>query len=249
MPASTQPVGPVPARRHQTDDNLAAPRGKMPRWTSVLAVVAHPDDESFGMGAVIEHLIARGTEVSVLCLTRGEASTVHGVEGALADLREAELRLAADALGGAATSLRRYPDGSLSAVPSSVLVDEIRASARSCAPQGLLVFDVDGVTGHPDHAAASRAAVDAAARLDLPVLAWTLPQPVADQLNDEFGAAFTGHQPGDIDVVLRVDRSRQLLAIAAHASQAVPSSVLWRRLELLGSAEHLRWASRPVPMP
>jgi N-acetylglucosamine malate deacetylase 2 len=69
-----------------------------------------------------------------------------------------------------------------------------------------------------------------------------LPQSVADQLNEEFDASFTGHQPGEIDMVLDVDRSRQLAAIAAHAGQAGPSSVLWRRLDLLGGSEFLRWA-------
>jgi LmbE family N-acetylglucosaminyl deacetylase len=228
--------------RITTDDVAASARGTIPRWVSVLVVVAHPDDESFGMGAVIAHLLAHGAAVSILCLTRGEASTVHGVDGDLADIREAELRQAAWALGGATAKLRAYLDGALGEVPVEVLVGEIECAAASCMAEALLVFDVASVTGHPDHAVASRAAVAAASRRDLPVLAWTLPRGVAEQLNEEFGAAFTGYQPGDIDVVLPVDRSRQMEAIAAHASQAVPSSVLWRRLELLGGAEHLRWA-------
>jgi len=228
---------------HDAADHVgAAARGELPPWASVLVVVAHPDDESFGMGAVIDHLLAHGAAVSVLCLTHGEASTVHGVEGELADIREAELRQAAGALGGAVAELRAYPDGALREVSVEALVGEIEGAADSCTAQALLVFDVAGVTGHPDHAAASGAAIAAATHRGLPVLAWTLPQGVADQLNEEFGATFTGHRPGDIDVVLPVDRSRQMTAIAAHASQAVPSSVLWRRLELLGGVEHLRWA-------
>lgn len=207
----------------------------------MLAVVAHPDDESFGMGAVISHLLAGGTAVSVLCLTQGEASTLYGVPGELAAIRRSELGAAALALGGAVTSLGGHPDGALAAVPSKVLVDEARAFAHFGAAQAVLVFDVDGVTGHPFHAAASRAAVEAARRLALPVLAWTLPQSVAHQLNEEVGASFTGHEAGEIDVVLTVDRSRQLAAIAAHTSQAVPSSVLWRRLELLGTSEYEHW--------
>ncbi|WP_407343316.1 PIG-L deacetylase family protein [Pengzhenrongella phosphoraccumulans] len=239
----TEPARPRESEaRHRADRVEDAARGELPLWASVLVVVAHPDDESFGMGAVIAHLLAHGAAVSVLCLTRGEASTVHGVQGDLSDIREAELRQAALALGGAVAELRAYRDGALRDVPLEVLVGEIEAAADSCAAQALLVFDVAGVTGHPDHAAASRAAVAFAAHRGVPVLAWTLPQPVADQLNEEFGGAFTGHGPGDIDVVLPVDRSRQMTAIAAHASQAVPSSVLWRRLELLGGVEHLRWA-------
>jgi hypothetical protein len=41
--------------------------------------------------------------------------------------------------------------------------------------------------------------------------------------------------------VVEEDRSPQLDAISRHSSQAVPGSVLWRWLELLGDVEHLRW--------
>jgi hypothetical protein len=42
-----------------------------------------------------------------------------------------------------------------------------------------------------------------------------------------------------------VDRAVQLKAVACHVSQAVPGSVMWRRIELLGDHEHLRWLRRP----
>ena len=46
----------------------------LPRWRRVLAVVAHPDDESFALGALLDRFVTAGAEVSVLCLTHGEAS-------------------------------------------------------------------------------------------------------------------------------------------------------------------------------
>ena len=219
---------------------MAAPE-ELPTWRSVLVVVAHPDDESFGLGAVIDALVSRGASVTVLCLTHGEASTLHGSAADLATVREAELRTAAAALGCLATVLRDHPDGGLGEVPASVLVDDVVAVARRSESEALLLFDPSGVTGHPDHVAASRAAIRAADGLGLPVLAWTLPADVATRLNDEHGGAFSGHRPEEVDLVLHVDRTRQLVAVRAHASQAVPSSVLWRRLELLGGLEHLRW--------
>ena len=78
------------------------------------------------------------------------------------------------------------------------------------------------------------------------MLAWTLPEAVAEQLNDELGTCFVGHPAHRIDLVVPVRRSRQLAASRAHASQAIPASALWRRLELLGDTEHLRWL-RPSP--
>ena len=80
--------------------------------------------------------------------------------------------------------------------------------------------------------------------LGLGVLARTLPVEVTAVLNGEFGAGFVGREPDAIDVVLPVDRTRQRSAVTAHPSQAVPGSVLWRRLDLLGDREHLRWLRR-----
>ncbi|MHB1172933.1 MAG: OsmC family protein [Lacisediminihabitans sp.] len=102
------------------------------------------------------------------------------------------------------------------------------------------------MTAHPDHVAATSAGLLAAETLNLPVLGWTLPGRVAAQLNQEFGADFTGHRDEDIDLRVSVDRARQHVAIHAHASQALPGSVLWRRLELLGDTESLRWLRQPI---
>jgi len=211
----------------------------LPRWESVLAVVAHPDDESFGLGAVLAAFAEAGAVTTVLCFTHGEASSVHGVPGSLHEVRSRELVAAPTALGVRATTLLHYPDGQLVWTCPPQLAGEVVDAARTADADGVLVFDPSGVTGHPDHAAATAAALAAAEALDLPVVAWTLPSAVAAALNIE-GASFTGHAERDIDVVVQVDRTRQRIAIAAHASQAVAGSVLWRRLELLGDLEHLR---------
>jgi LmbE family N-acetylglucosaminyl deacetylase/uncharacterized OsmC-like protein len=215
----------------------------LPPWPALLAVVAHPDDESFGLGAVLDAFARAGAEVTVLCLTHGEASTIHGVSGDLSALRDGELREAAQALGVGTAILLEYADGRVAGAVDRV-VDDVTRVARERSVAGLLVFDPSGVTGHPDHAAATSAALRAAEVLDLPVLGWTLPASVAGRLNTELGTSFTGHAPEEVDVVLAVDRERQRIASLAHASQAVPTSVLWRRLELLGGTEHLRWLRR-----
>lgn len=213
----------------------------LPPWRHVLAVVAHPDDESFGLGAVLSSFIDAGVEVSVLCLTRGEASTLHGVDGELHEVRAAELRAAGAVLGIGSVGLRDYPDGGLATVPLDTLVREIDAFTAEHPADGLVVFDPSGITGHPDHQQATSAAHAYARANGIGVLAWTLPEDVAIALGDETGAAFTGQGPGDIDITIRVDRDTQTRAVACHPSQAVPGSVLWRRLALLGPWEHLRW--------
>jgi len=218
--------------------------GSLPRWESVLAVVAHPDDESFGLGAVLDGFVQAGATVSVLCLTQGQASTLGASGPDLSRMRAMELQSAARQLGVASAVLLAYPDGALAQADPVTLAAEVLHEVDARPVQGILVFDPTGVSGHPDHTAASKAALDAAAQRDLPVLGWTLPQSAAEKLNDEFGAAFVGHAYHDVDLVVRVDREQQRMASLAHASQAAPTSVLWRRLELLGDLEYLRWLRR-----
>ena len=215
--------------------------GLLPAWTSVLAVIAHPDDESFGLGAVLSTFVDTGAHGSLLCLTHGEASTLHGVAGDLQSIRTAELNAAARVLGLHAVELADYPDGGLDKTPLSQLTDEIADLARRQATEGLVVFDTTGITGHADHRWATRAAVAAGGLLGLPVLAWTLPEQVARTLNTELGTTFRGRPTDQIDLVVDVDRSRQVRAGESHRSQAVPGAPLWRRLDLLEGREHLRW--------
>ena len=216
----------------------------LPNWASVLAVVAHPDDESFGLGAVLDGFVRAGASVSVLCFTRGEASTL-GSGPELRQVRAKELSDAADHLGIASTVLLDYGDGVLADVARDILEAEIRRELNERPADGIVVFDPSGITGHPDHTAATLAAMAVASSASLPVLAWTLPQGVADSLNDEFNAGFVGHCAVDVDLVVKVDRDRQRSASLCHTSQAVPGSALWVRLDLLGDHEHLRWLHRP----
>jgi N-acetylglucosamine malate deacetylase 2 len=209
------------------------------RSPSVLAVVAHPDDESFGLGALLSEAAAAGSRVGVLCMTHGEASTLHGVEGDLRSIREGELQDAAKDLGACWVRLLDHPDGGLQS-REATLAGDIAQAVRTFSPDLLLTFDTTGITGHPDHIATTRATVHAGRAADLPVLAWTLPESVAVSLADDGVTGFVGRPDSQISMVVEVDRTTQLRAVQDHPSQAVPGSPLWRRLELLGDREHLR---------
>lgn len=208
---------------------------------SVLAVCAHPDDESFGLGAVIDSLTSQGISLSVLSFTHGEASTLHETRGDLGVIRAAELAAAAETLTVTEVLLLDYADGALAQTELDAMVNDIVGYVTHVSGDGLLVFDIGGITGHPDHQRATEAALRAADLLDLPVLAWAIPETVAVTLNASFCTAFVGRSEDEIDIVLRVDRDAQKRAIALHASQATNNPVLWRRLELLKEAEWLRW--------
>jgi len=180
----------------------------------------------------------------VLCYTKGEASTLHGVEGDLALIRRGELTDAARELGITSVYLLDYPDGHLADQDLAELAEHAVGAARDADCDGLLVFDSTGITGHADHIHATRAAVVAAPLLGLDVLAWTLPADVANELRTTLGGDFRGRPRDAIDFVIDVDRDRQQKAVHCHPSQAVPSSALWHRLDLLGNREYLRWIVR-----
>jgi N-acetylglucosamine malate deacetylase 2 len=218
----------------------------LPAWPSALVVIAHPDDESFGLGAVIDQLTAAGASVHILCYTHGGASTLNQTRADLHRARETELRQAAAELGAAGVTLLDYPDGRLTGIPADELASHVADAASRAGASGVLVFDDTGVTGHPDHKAATGAAVRAGRQAGLPVLAWTLPAAVAARLSAETGQCFSGQLPGRIDLCVRVSRQRQRRAALLHASQVSPAAVLWRRLQLLGECEHLRWLVPPA---
>jgi LmbE family N-acetylglucosaminyl deacetylase/uncharacterized OsmC-like protein len=221
-----------------------SPASALPAWHTVLAVVAHPDDGAFGLGAVLDAFRSNGTTVALLCLTHGETT---GLRADGAGGPEQELADSARELGLARTRLLHHPDGMLSTVARHLLADDVIDEVGAVRADGLLVYDRSGVSGHADHAAATSAALLAAAVLDLPVLGWTIPQPVAARLNDEYGTSFAGQPSGDVELGVAVDRTSQLRAVGVHADHPSPSNVLWRRLELLGDVEYLRWLHRPEP--
>ena len=214
----------------------------LPAVGEALAVCAHPDDESFGLGGVLELMSRNGTRARVLCFTHGEASTLGDTALDLAVVRARELRDAASVLGVSEVTLHSYADGRLNQVPLAelaTLVDDAVGSADL-----LLVFDEGGITGHPDHRRATEAGLLAASRHGIAVLAWAVPETVANQLNAEHGTTFLGRPDNELDITVTVDREQQKAAIACHASQSNDNPVLWRRLELSGNEERLRWLTR-----
>jgi len=214
---------------------------RLPSAASVLAVCAHPDDESFGLGAALSALREEGSRLSVLCFTHGEASSLGSTGGRLHERREKELVLAAEELGVTKVDLLEHPDGRLGDEPIDLLRAEVRAALQAAGADLVLVFDESGVTGHSDHVRATEIAVGVAADAGVRVLAWTLPEEVAAQLNEELATAFVGRRYDDIDILVEVDRGPQQRAIRCHESQFKENPVLLRRLELQGSQEAFHW--------
>lgn len=142
----------------------------MAKTLRLMAVLAHPDDESLGCGGTLATYSALGVETSLVTATRGQAGRYHGHRpgdpthpgpAALATLREAELRAAAATLGIGDVTVLDYDDQRLDRADPATIIAEIAAAYRRVRPQVVITFPPDGAYGHPDHIAISQFATAA----------------------------------------------------------------------------------------
>ncbi len=136
----------------------------------LLAVFAHPDDESLVAGGAIAACAAAGVAVALVCATRGELGPIAeaglATRQTLGAVREAELRAAAGALGVSAVECLGHPDGGLKWCDTGALAADVGGALRRWRPGAVITFGPEGLYWHRDHLAvhaATVAAVDAAA--------------------------------------------------------------------------------------
>lgn len=143
----------------------------------LVAVLAHPDDETFGTGGTLALYARRGVKVHLVCATRGEVGEVDPefMQGfkSIAERRENELRCAAGLLGLSSVTFLDYRDSgmpgtednhhpqALAAQPVDRVAREIFKHIQRLKPQVLITFDPIGGYRHPDHIAIHRATVRA----------------------------------------------------------------------------------------
>ena len=179
-------VTPVHATGFGADRDLAA-------LGDVLAIWAHPDDETYLAGGLFAGLRDVGTRVVCVTATRGEAADpAAGPEerAALAAVRTEELEVALETLGVAEHHWLDCPDGACADLDPAGPVERLATLLDEVRPGTVVTFGPDGFTGHPDHRTVSswtdlalvRAGVTP--RVLHPV---ALEQPVDPELDEDFG--------------------------------------------------------------
>ncbi len=122
---------------------------------TILAVFAHPDDESLASGGTIARAADAGARVILLCASRGERGSISDpslVAGeSLGQVRARELRDAAAVLGIAEVVLLDHPDGDLRWARVPILHAEIVMTIQRYRPHAVITFDEDGLYWHLDH--------------------------------------------------------------------------------------------------
>ena len=127
----------------------------------LLAVFAHPDDESMGIGGALARYSAEGIETYLVCATRGERGWWDsegpnpGFDG-VGKIRTKELESAGRVLGLKEIHFLNYIDGDLDQANHGEAVGKIVTHLRKIKPQVVVTFAHDGAYGHPDHIAISQ---------------------------------------------------------------------------------------------
>ena len=149
----------------------------MDKKPTLLAVLAHPDDETFGTGGTLALYAERCVEVHLVCATRGEAGDMDAdcLDGfdSVAERRVSELRCAAGILGLSGVHFLNYRDSGMPGTednqhPQALInapLEEVAGHVvhyiRVLKPQVVITFDPIGGYKHPDHIAIHKATVQA----------------------------------------------------------------------------------------
>jgi LmbE family N-acetylglucosaminyl deacetylase len=225
---------------------------------TLLAVFAHPDDESIACGGLLARCAEAGARVVLVCATHGEnRAGVRDV--ALFETRAQELQNAARALGLSEVGLLEYPDGFLPWIDVGEFVARIADEIRRVNPDVVITFGDDGLYWHPDHIAVHERTTEAVASFGeaAPALYYVTMPPgqmrkLVEEWRDGAEPADTGTHVlgvGDPDAfgieanppTLVVDvtgcADRKLAALKCHQTQIVHGA--WERLRADAAARLL----------
>lgn len=127
----------------------------------LLAVFAHPDDESFICGGTLAKYAGEGVDITLVSATRGEMGRRMGNppylnRESMPAAREAELREACAALGIRGLRFLGLRDKTVEFEDEHALTSRIVEWIRELAPDAVLTFH-ETLGGHPDHCAIGKA--------------------------------------------------------------------------------------------
>ena len=184
----------------------------------MLVILAHPDDESFAVGGTLAKYAHQDVQVVLLCATYGGAG-IPGVKPEEAgDIRERELRQAAEHLGIEVYFLG-YQDGELANTPPEMLLETIACWIDLVQPQVILTFGPEGISGHPDHMTISHVVTRAYDQFYKKGLLLYIHPSEATAL----GCGVTNSQTDSAQPLIAIDiseyRLNKVRAIQCHASQ------------------------------
>ncbi len=134
---------------------------------SILAVFAHPDDETSCFAALMKRYTAEGKDIHIITATKGEVGAL-GTGGMvikredLPAVREAEQRAVLQMLGVTnPPNYLGYRDGDMDKADQEVLTGQVLEIMRRVEPDVIIAFGPTGLSHHVDHIAMHHATLAA----------------------------------------------------------------------------------------
>jgi LmbE family N-acetylglucosaminyl deacetylase len=126
---------------------------------SLLAIFAHPEDESFGPAGTLAKYACEGIEVSLVTAHRPSKTDRELLP--MADVHTRDQLCSCRTSGIRRVCFLNLPPGDLSAVDPQLIEEQLVRLIREIQPQVVVTFGPDGISGDPDHLVINRAASDA----------------------------------------------------------------------------------------
>lgn len=188
----------------------------------VLAVFAHPDDEAFGPGGTLALWAQNGSEIHLLCATKGEVGQNATEDGNTAAVREKELQESAKALGIKKVEFLGFKDGEISNNNLQALEKAISKKIEEFKPDTILTFDINGVSGHLDHIAVASATTQSFKKTKIAqkLYYFTLIKAFAEQTIDYFIFFPPGKNIEEIDEIIDVSSVWEIKIAAMYKHQS-----------------------------
>jgi LmbE family N-acetylglucosaminyl deacetylase len=121
----------------------------------ILYIFPHPDDESFGPAPAISWQQRHGHEVSLLTLTKGEATKQRHRLGVskdeMGEIRYKEMQAVAEVLDLADLTVWDFPDNNLKELDPRELENAIKKHIQELQPDIIVSYAVHGISGFFDH--------------------------------------------------------------------------------------------------
>ncbi|MGI9645930.1 MAG: PIG-L deacetylase family protein [Ilumatobacteraceae bacterium] len=242
---------PTFATRYVSVGNAPMPMCRaLPR--RLLGIWAHPDDEAYLSAGLMARVVDAGGAVTVVTATSGEHgtgdATLAGTAG-FAAVRQSELEASLAELGVTDVRFLGIPDGECAQAADGAVVAGLASTITEVAPDTIVTFGPDGITGHPDHRTVSRWTTEAwglsGRKADLFYATMTSEflarnADLHDRLGvfDEYGAAPASIPTWSIALgcsLTEAELVRKRAALARHASQTGPLA------EAVGEATYVGW--------
>ena len=218
----------------------------------LLAVFAHPDDESFGPAGTLAYYAKMGVEVHLLCATRGEAgknsklkieNSKYKEEKNIGEIREKELLESAKILGIRKVEFLEFIDGELRNNIYHQVAEKIIKKIKSFSPQVILTVERRGVSGHLDHIAVSMITTYSYLKTKIANKLYyhCLPKELRNKFRDDYFVYFPEGYSRD-EITTRIDYSccweQKVKSMMAHRSQIGDVKNLLSRFQKLPKVDH-----------